>query len=365
MTVTDEELQTRLDELKEQFFDGDDAKYQDELEKQGLTEEQVLKDLRTRMLSEKIFEQVTSEVEVTDADIQAYYDENQTQFEQPASREVRHILVKEKAKADDIHQQLENGGNFAKLAKQFSTDPASKNEGGKFTAQQGATVAPFDEVAFGLETGELSEPVKTQFGWHVIEAMGDVQEAETQSLEESASRSRRRCSRRRRTPGSTSGSRSSRTASPTRSPTRRASSLRLRPRPPPARAKPRPRSSPWAGATGSSRRSSSSRSWPSGCGGTVRGTARRPSARSSRTPSRRRTRLRTPPSPVTTRSSSTSSATSSSRRSSSRSCSRSAVRATSPRSRVGSIRSSSAGIRTSSAATRSTRPGRSRAAGRS
>jgi parvulin-like peptidyl-prolyl isomerase len=184
VTVTDEELDKRLDELKQQFFDGDEQKYKDELEKQGLTEEQVLKDLRTRMLSEKIFEKVTSEVEVTDADIQAYYEENRSQFETPASREVRHILVKSKAKADDIHAQLENGGNFANLAKQFSEDPASKNEGGKFTAQKGATVAPFDEVAFELETGELSEPVKTQFGWHIIEAVGDIEEATTQPLSE-------------------------------------------------------------------------------------------------------------------------------------------------------------------------------------
>jgi len=182
IAVTEEELDTRLEELKDQFFEGDDAKYQEELEKQGLTEEQVLEDLRTRMLSEKIFEKITSEVEVTDAEIQAYYDENKTQFETTSSREVRHILVKKKAKADEIHAQLENGGNFAKLAKQFSQDPASKNEGGKFTAQKGATVAPFDKVAFDLKTGELSEPVKTQFGWHIIEAVGDIEDASTQEL---------------------------------------------------------------------------------------------------------------------------------------------------------------------------------------
>ena len=180
--VTDEELQKRLDELKQEFFDGDEEKYQEELDKQGLTEEQVLKDLRTRMLSEKVFEKVTSEVEVTPADIEAYYNENKAQFEQPASREVRHILVKNKAKADQIHQQLENGGNFAQLARQFSTDTASKKDGGKFTAQKGATVAPFDKVAFELETGELSAPVKTQFGWHIIEAVGDIEEASTQAL---------------------------------------------------------------------------------------------------------------------------------------------------------------------------------------
>jgi foldase protein PrsA len=182
VTVTDEELEKRLDELKEQFFGGEQQAYEEELEKQGLSEEQVLKDLRARMISEKVFEEVTSEVEVADEDIQAYFEQNKEQFQQPASREVRHILVKSKAKADQIHRQLENGGNFAKLAKQFSEDPASKDQGGKYTAQQGASVAPFDEVAFDLKTGELSEPVKTQFGWHIIEAVGDVVPATTQEL---------------------------------------------------------------------------------------------------------------------------------------------------------------------------------------
>jgi peptidyl-prolyl cis-trans isomerase C len=184
VTVTDADVDKRLDELKEQFFEGDEQKYKDELEAQGLTEEQVKSDLRTRLLSEKVFEQVTSEVEVTDEDVQKYYDDNAAQFETPASREVRHILVKNKARADELHAQLEDGADFAKLARQFSTDPASKKDGGKFTAQQGATVAPFDKVAFELDTGELSEPVKTQFGWHIIEAVEDVEEKSTQDLSE-------------------------------------------------------------------------------------------------------------------------------------------------------------------------------------
>ena len=80
-------------------------------------------------------------------------------------------------------QPVEGGRQaFAKLAKEHSEDPASAKEGGKFTAQKGATVAPFDKVAFELETGELSEPVKTQFGWHIIEAVGDIEEASTQPL---------------------------------------------------------------------------------------------------------------------------------------------------------------------------------------
>jgi parvulin-like peptidyl-prolyl isomerase len=184
VTVTDADVDKRLAELKEQFFQGDEQKYKDELEAQGLTEEQVKSDLRTRLLSEKVFEKVTNEVEITDEDVQKYYDDNAAQFETPASREVRHILVKSKARADELHAQLEDGADFAKLARQYSTDPASKKDGGKFTAQQGATVAPFDKGAFDLDTGELSEPVKTQFGWHIIEAVGDIEEKSTQDLSE-------------------------------------------------------------------------------------------------------------------------------------------------------------------------------------
>jgi parvulin-like peptidyl-prolyl isomerase len=180
--VTDEEVDKRLEEVKQQSFGGDEDAYQAALKEQGLTEEAALQLLRDRILSEKISEEVTSEVEVTDEDVQAYYEENQAQFEQPASRKVRHILVKSKALADRIHRELENGADFAQLAKRYSEDPGSKNEGGELTAQKGATVPPFDKTAFELDTGELSDPVKTQFGWHIIEAVDDVVEANTQDL---------------------------------------------------------------------------------------------------------------------------------------------------------------------------------------
>ncbi|HEU4450057.1 MAG TPA: peptidylprolyl isomerase [Gaiellaceae bacterium] len=182
--VSDEDVETRLTELKEQFFEGDEERYEAELEKQGLTDAQVRTDTRTRVLSERIFEEVTKDVQVTDEDVRAYYEENQAQFETPASREVRHILVKQKARADDLYRQIQNGANFAALARRFSQDTASKEDGGRFTAQQGATVPEFDETAFELETGEVSRPVKTQFGWHIIEATSAVKPKSAQELEQ-------------------------------------------------------------------------------------------------------------------------------------------------------------------------------------
>ena len=139
VTVTDEELDKRLDELKQQFFDGDEQKYQDELEKQGLTEEQVLKDLRTRMISEKIFEKVTSDVKVSDADIQEYYDENKAQFEQPAERARSGTSSsRPKAKADAASTRSSRTAPTSPSSPSSTRpDTGSKASGGKFTASEG------------------------------------------------------------------------------------------------------------------------------------------------------------------------------------------------------------------------------------
>lgn len=182
--VTEDEVNSQLASLKEQFFNGDEEKYQEELEKQGLTEEQLREQIESKLLSDKIYAAVTKKATVTDAEVKAYYDQNKAQYEQPESRQVRHILVKKEALANEIHTKLENGGDFAKLAKQYSEDTASKAEGGKFEAFKGKTVAPFDKFVFAADTGELSQPIKTEFGWHVIEVLSDVEPASAQPLDE-------------------------------------------------------------------------------------------------------------------------------------------------------------------------------------
>jgi foldase protein PrsA len=172
--VTDEEVDKRLEQRRKETGLEDDEKYRKEIAKQGLTDEQVREEIRARLISEKLYEAVTSTVKVTDADVKAYYDKNKAQFERPESREVRHILVKKKDLADDIHRQLESGEDFAKLAKRYSEDTTSADNGGKYTAVKGQSVEEFDKFVFDADTGDLSEPVKTQFGWHVIEVLSDI-----------------------------------------------------------------------------------------------------------------------------------------------------------------------------------------------
>jgi parvulin-like peptidyl-prolyl isomerase len=184
ITVTDQAVAARVDELKDQFFGGDETKYKDEVESLGLTDADVRADVRAQLIGEKIFEQVTKDVKVTPEDVRNYYDENKEQFEVPESREVAHILVETKKEAQDLYAQLQDGADFAELAKEHSTDTASAENGGKLTDERGTFVPEFEEVAFALETGEIGEPVKSDFGWHIIKALADTRPAETTPFEE-------------------------------------------------------------------------------------------------------------------------------------------------------------------------------------
>jgi len=183
VSVSDAEVEERLKRVLTQFFGGSQKKFEQALKKQGISEEQVREELRATLLSEKIFEKVGNSVKVTDAEIQAYYDSNPQLYAKKDSREVRHILVTSNALADDLYAQLNDGADFAALAKKYSTDPGSKDTGGKLTIQRGQTVPPFDKVAFRLKVGELSKPLKTQYGWHVIEALSEVKAGDATPLE--------------------------------------------------------------------------------------------------------------------------------------------------------------------------------------
>ena len=184
VTVSDKEVDTRLEALKQQYFKGDDEKFQAQLDKDGLTVEQIRDQLRARMLSDKIYKSVIDKVKVTDAEIKAYYDNHKAQYMQPESREVRHIVVKKKALADELYAKLKNGADFEALAKKYTEDTTSKPDGGKLTAYKGKTAAPFDKFVFAAKVGELSHPIKTEFGWHVIEVLSETKPAVAQSLAE-------------------------------------------------------------------------------------------------------------------------------------------------------------------------------------
>src|SRR6266540_1951953 len=122
------------------------------------------------------------DIKVSDNEIAAYYKSHTRDYKVAESRDVRHILVSKKGLADQIHAQLENGGSWATLAKKYSKDPSSKDNGGQLTVRKGETVPEFDKTAFSLAKNEISQPVKTQYGYHVIQALSDVKPAKQTPL---------------------------------------------------------------------------------------------------------------------------------------------------------------------------------------
>ena len=196
VSVTEDDKDKAMQDFITSRFDGKRPQFLKALEEQGYTEQAFRDTLTVSVLQQKIFEAVTKDVEVSSQDVLTYYTENQSQYSTPESRDVRHILIaekkaddsvdfaKSKAEADRIYDELRGGADFAAIAKESSADPGSKDSGGKLTIARGQTVPEFDKVAFALKLGVVSQPVKTTYGYHVIEAVSPVRKAKVTSLDD-------------------------------------------------------------------------------------------------------------------------------------------------------------------------------------
>ncbi len=175
--ISDKDIDKGVKDLKKQVANGDEKEFEKQMKAAGYTMEQVRKDIEFELLSKKLYARVVKDIEISDKEAKKFYNENKDQFTTKESRAVSHILVKDKAKAQSIYEQVKDGNEktFAKLAKANSTDPGSKDKGGDLgEIQRGQTVPEFDKAAFALKTGEVSEPVKSDYGYHVILATGDI-----------------------------------------------------------------------------------------------------------------------------------------------------------------------------------------------
>jgi peptidyl-prolyl cis-trans isomerase C len=196
ITVSDKEVDQELAKLKEQVGDqarasGQDVSnqeaYEQALKQNNITEDQLREDIRENLPVQEVQEKVTGAAEPSNKEIQNYYEKNkEAQFTTPEQRCVRHILFNkdQKEKAEDVKQQLENGGDFAKLAKENSQDPGSAVNGGDLGCLgKGETVPEFEQAAFGAEQGEIVGPVLTEFGYHILQVT-DIKPEQARSLQE-------------------------------------------------------------------------------------------------------------------------------------------------------------------------------------
>jgi parvulin-like peptidyl-prolyl isomerase len=139
------------------------------LAEQGGTAEGLRTQIESGLRAEALAAAIGGGSEPSAKEVRAYFDANRAMYRRPEEVHARHILVKDEALARRLADELAVGGNFATLAGEHSTDPGSGARGGDLGFfGRGRMVKPFEEAAFALKPGQLSKPVKSQFGWHLI-----------------------------------------------------------------------------------------------------------------------------------------------------------------------------------------------------
>lgn len=163
--VTDKEVEKELEKIKEPFES--DEEFDMALMQSGFeSADQLKEEIRMNLLRQKA---TTDGIEVTDEKLKEFYDENKDMF---VEVEARHILVEDEKKAKEVKEKLDNGAKFEELVKEYSTDSGSVPEGGSVgTVKHDSQLVPeFIEAALQLKEGEVSEPVQSSFGYHIIKA---------------------------------------------------------------------------------------------------------------------------------------------------------------------------------------------------
>ncbi len=166
--VTEEEITQELDFIKEQLNseDTEGGGYEAYLENNAMTEEFLKKNIELQLMLGKYEEARMEEIEVTDEEIQDYFDEHQEQLIQV---NVRGILVNSQEEAEDLKVQLDDGADFAELAEEHSIDPITSVEGGSFGyVYKGMLPADIEDVIFDMEPGEISDPVASENGVYIF-----------------------------------------------------------------------------------------------------------------------------------------------------------------------------------------------------
>lgn len=166
--VSEADIDADVARITKQNFSGSKKQFDAFLAERKISQAEARDIVKDGLQQKALFNNVTRGIRYSDADAQAYYDKNINQFKVAAGRQVSHILVATQAEAERIRAEV-TPENFAQLARENSIDTTTKNNGGSLGALvKGQFVPEFDKAAFALKDGEISQPVKTQFGWHII-----------------------------------------------------------------------------------------------------------------------------------------------------------------------------------------------------
>jgi len=170
--VTDEEVEKELTEYID-LYGGEEA-FLVAIENNGLTKKTFEEEIKQYLKSEKL---IAEWLDLSDEDLESYFEENRTMFDVAEQIEASHILVEDLDTAEEVVEKLDEGEDFSELALEYSTDTTNAETGGElgFFARN-EMVSEFDDAAFEMEVGDVSEPVETEFGYHIIKVTDQVEE---------------------------------------------------------------------------------------------------------------------------------------------------------------------------------------------
>lgn len=178
ITVTDADVDKDVENLKASF--PSESQFEFALQQNGLTLAQLKEQTKDQIQLRKL---MSDQIEVTDEEVKAIYDQYKEDFATPELVRASHILVETKEEAQQIEKQLKEGADFAAIAKEKNQD-ATKDTGGDLDFFERGRMDPaFEEAAFKLKKGEISGPVKTSFGYHIIKVT-DRKEATNPTFED-------------------------------------------------------------------------------------------------------------------------------------------------------------------------------------
>ncbi|HET7815541.1 MAG TPA: peptidylprolyl isomerase [Candidatus Baltobacteraceae bacterium] len=164
ISVSDAEIDKVENGYKEQYPNG---QWDDLLKARGLTEQDVRDLLRRQIILDKA---TGSNIHISEAQIKSFFEKNHAQYDTPAMARARHILVPDLKTAEKVEADLKAGKDFAAEAKQYSTDPGSRDKGGELGFfKKGAMLPVFDQYAFSGPIGKISQPIHSAYGFHVIQ----------------------------------------------------------------------------------------------------------------------------------------------------------------------------------------------------
>lgn len=172
--VSEEEIKDRMDEIINEY--GGEETFQQVLESYGYSTEDIEEDIEMNIIIENLLE---PQITITDEEMENYFEENKQFFEIEEQVKASHILVETEEEAKEIKGKLDANEDFTELAKEYSIDTSTRENGGSLGYfGRGYMVSEFEEAAFSLEIGEISEPIMSEYGYYIIKVEDKIEAKE-------------------------------------------------------------------------------------------------------------------------------------------------------------------------------------------